>query len=77
MKLGHVGTYVFDGTMADLGRIDTSNTWAISNLRKAEELRKERKAEIENAKAVSEIENIQKQSESRKERRAKLKKKKS
>ena len=30
MKLGHIGTYVFDGTMADLGRVDTSNTWAIS-----------------------------------------------
>ena len=77
MKLGHVGTYVFDGTMADLGRIDQSNTWAAANLRKAEEIRKDRKVQIENAKAVNEIENIEKQSESRKERRSKVKKKNS
>ena len=77
MKLGHVGTYVFDGTMADLGRIDQSNTWAAANLRKAEEIRKDRKVQIENAKAVDEIENIEKQSESRKERRSKVKKKNS
>ena len=77
MKLGHIGTYVFDGTMADLGRIDTSNTWAASNMRKAEQARNDRKTEIENARAVQEIENIEKQSESRKERRSKVKKKKS
>ena len=77
MKLGHIGTYVFDGTMADLGRIDTSNTWAASNMRKAEQARNDRKTEIENARAVQEIENIEKQSESREERRPKVKKKKS
>ena len=77
MKLGHIGTYVFDGTMADLGRIDTSNTWAASNMRKAEQARNDRKMEIDNARAVQEIESIEKQSESRKERRSKVKKKKS
>ena len=75
MKLGHVGTYVFDGTMADLGRIDQSNQWAAANLKKAEELRSERKLQIENAKAVEEIETVQQRSESRKERRQKTKKK--
>ena len=77
MKLGHVGTYVFDGTMADLGRIDTSNTWAAANIKQATELRDNRVKQIENAKAVQEIETIEKQSESRKERRSKVKKKKS
>ena len=77
MKLGHIGTYVFDGTMADLGRVDTSNSWARKNMQQAQQLRNDRKTEIENAKAVQEIENIEKQSESRKERRSKVKKKNS
>ena len=74
MKLGHIGTYVFDGTMADLGRVDTSNEWANRNMQQAQQMRNDRKAEIENARAVQEIENIEKQSESRKERRKKVKK---
>ena len=74
MKLGHIGTYVFDGTMADLGRVDTSNAWAHKNMQQAQQVRNERKAEVENAKAVHEIENIQKQSQSRKERRKATKK---
>ena len=74
MKLGHIGTYVFDGTMADLGRIDTSNEWASANLKAADEARQGRLKAIENAKAVAEIENIEKKSESRKERRNKIKK---
>ena len=74
MKLGHIGTYVFDGTMADLGRVDTSNAWAQKNMQQAQQLRNDRKTEIENARAVQEIENIEKQSESRKERRKKVKK---
>ena len=40
----------------------------------AQQVRNERKAEVENAKAVHEIENIQKQSQSRKERRKATKK---
>ena len=74
MKLGHIGTYVFDGTMADLGRVDTSNSWAHKNMQQAQQMRNDRKSEIENARAVQEIENIEKQSESRKERRKKVKK---
>jgi len=74
MKLGHIGTYVFDGTMADLGRVDTSNEWANRNMQQAQQMRNDRKSEIENARAVQEIENIEKQSESRKERRKKVKK---
>ena len=84
MQLGHVGTYVFDGTMSDLGRIDTSNPWADKNMKESEKLRQKRlqevadaKARQENQQAVEEIENIQKQSESRKERRSKVKKKNS
>lgn len=77
MKLGHIGTYVFDGTMADLGRVDTSNAWAHKNMQQAQQLRNDRKTEIENARAVQEIENIEKQSETRKERRSKVKKKNS
>ena len=82
MQLGHVGTYVFDGTMSDLGRIDTSNPWADKNMRESDKLRQKRlqevadaKARQENQQAVDEIENIQKQSESRKERRKATKKK--
>ena len=50
MKLGHIGTYVFDGTMADLGRVDTSNAWAHKNMQQAQQVRNERKTEVENAK---------------------------
>ena len=44
------------------------------NMQQAQQVRNERKAEVENAKAVHEIENIQKQSQSRKERRKATKK---
>ena len=40
MKLGHIGTYVFDGTMADLGRVDTSNAWAHNNMQQAQQVKK-------------------------------------
>lgn len=76
MKLGHVGTYVFDGTMSDLGRIDPSNKWALKNMKQSQQMREDRKREVENARAVQEVEEIQKRSESRKERRSKTKKKK-
>ena len=46
-------------------------------MQQAQQMRNDRKAEIENARAVQEIENIEKQSESRKERRSKVKKKNS
>ena len=76
MKLGHIGTYVFDGSMADLGRIDQANPEAHANALKAAELREQRVLAKENAQAVAEIENIQKKGEARKERR-KAKKNKS
>ena len=76
MKLGHVGTYVFDGSMADLGRIDPSNQFAFKNMKQSQDIREGRLLEIENARAVKEVEEVQKRSESRKERRAKTKKKK-
>ena len=47
MKLGHVGSYVFDGTMADLGRIDQANPYAMTNLRDSEHLREQRKIKKE------------------------------
>ena len=76
MKLGHIGSYVFDGSMADLGRIDQANPEAHANAIKAAELREQRVLAKENAQAVAEIENIQKKGEARKERR-KAKKNKS
>ena len=76
MKLGHVGSYVFDGTMADLGRIDQANPYAMTNLRDSEHLREQRRIKKENEKAVEEVENIQKKTEKRSQKRKALKNKK-
>ena len=76
MKLGHVGSYVFDGTMADLGRIDQANPYAMTNLRDSEHLREQRKIKKENEKAVEEVEKIQKKTEKRSQKRKALKNKK-
>ena len=76
MKLGHVGSYVFDGTMADLGRIDQANPYAMTNLRDSEHLREQRKIKKENEKAVEEVEQIQKKTEKRSQKRKALKNKK-
>ena len=76
MKLGHVGSYVFDGTMADLGRIDQANPYAMTNLRDSEHLREQRRIKKENEKAVEEVEKIQKKTEKRSQKRKALKNKK-
>ena len=76
MKLGHVGSYVFDGTMADLGRIDQANPYAMTNLRDSEHLREQRRIKKENEKAVEEVEQIQKKTEKRSQKRKALKNKK-
>ena len=76
MKLGHVGSYVFDGTMADLGRIDQANPYAKTNLRDSEHLREQRRIKKENEKAVEEVEKIQKKTEKRSQKRKALKNKK-
>ena len=76
MKLGHVGSYVFDGTMADLGRIDQANPYAMNNLRDSEHLREQRRIKKENEKAVEEVEKIQKKTEKRSQKRKALKNKK-
>ena len=76
MKLGHVGSYVFDGTMADLGRIDQANPYAMTNLRDSEHLREQRRIKKENEKSVEEVEKIQKKTEKRSQKRKALKNKK-
>ncbi len=76
MKLGHVGSYVFDGTMADLGRIDQANPVAVENIKESERLRHDRQLRKENREAVAEVEKIQKKQESRSQKRKALKKKK-
>ena len=76
MKLGHVGSYVFDGTIADLGRIDQANPYAMNNLRDSEHLREQRRIKKENEKAVEEVEKIQKKTEKRSQKRKALKNKK-
>ena len=76
MKLGHVGSYVFDGTMADLGRIDQANPYAMTNLRDSEHLREQRRIKKEKEKAVEEVEKIQKKTEKRSQKRKALKNKK-
>jgi len=75
MKLGHVGTYVFDGTMAELGRIDTANPHALENMKEAQQLRENRRIRKENKIATDEIEQIQKKTMNRAERRKALKNK--
>lgn len=76
MKLGHVGSYVFDGTMADLGKIDPANPIALENMKESNSVRETRKLRKENRDAVNEIEKIQKKATSRTERRNALKNKK-
>ena len=76
MKLGHFGSYVFDCTMADLGRIDQANPYAMTNLRDSEHLREQRRIKKENEKAVEEVEKIQKKTEKRSQKRKALKNKK-
>ena len=76
MKLGHVGAYVFDGTMAELGRIDQANPHAMANLKEIEEIREARRIKKENEQAVAEVENIQKTTEKRSKKRKAIKNKK-
>ena len=76
MKLGHIGTYVFDGSMADLGRIDTSNPLAKSHQEQSQKLRAARIKVTEEAQAVKKIEDIEKVKTTRQERRKALRDKK-
>jgi hypothetical protein len=76
MKLGHVGTYVFDGTMADLGKIDPANPVALENMQESANMRNDRRIRNENKMAASEIEELQKKTINRNERRKALKNKK-
>ena len=76
MKLGHVGAYVFDGTMSELGRIDQANPQAMANLKEVEEIREARRIKKENEQAVAEVENIQKTTEKRSKKRKAIKNKK-
>lgn len=75
MRLGHIGTYVFDGAMADLGRIDTANDNARKNMQQMHDIRNARKLEKENQQAVKEIEEIEKVASKRSERRKNIKNK--
>jgi len=76
MRLGHVGTYVFDGTMADLGKIDPANPVALENMQESMNMRNDRRIRNENKIASSEIEELQKKTIHRNERRKALKNKK-
>ena len=76
MKLGHIGTYVFDGSMADLGRIDTSNPLAKTHQEQSQKLREARIKITEETEAVKKIENIEKVKGNRQERRKALRDKK-
>ena len=76
MKLGHIGTYVFDGSMADLGRIDASNNLARAHMEESQKLRTARMKVNEEAEAVQKIEDIQKIKTTRQERRKTLRDKK-
>jgi len=76
MKLGHVGAYVFDGAMSELGRIDQANPQAMANLKEVEEIREARRIKKENEQAVAEVENIQKTTEKRSKKRKAIKNKK-
>ena len=76
MKLGHVGAYVFDGTMSELGRIDQANPQAMANLKEVEEIREARRIKKENEQAVAEVENIQKTTEKRSKKSKAIKNKK-
>jgi hypothetical protein len=76
MKLGHVGTYVFDGSLAEFGRIDGANPIARENLIESKRVRDNRMLRKQNHQAVQEVENIQKKATNRAERRKALKNKK-
>jgi hypothetical protein len=76
MKLGHIGTYVFDGTMADLGRIDSSNELAKAHMEQSQKLRAARIKVTEETEAVHNIEQIEKIKGTRQERRKALRDKK-
>ena len=76
MKLGHIGTYVFDGSMADLGRIDSSNELARAHMEQSQKLREARIKVTEEAEAVQSIEQIEEKKSTRQERRKSLRDKK-
>lgn len=76
MRLGHIGTYVFDGTMADLGRIDASNAMAAQHMEQSQKLRQARMQVEADALAVKNIEHIQKKKTTRQERRKAMRDKK-
>ena len=76
MKLGHIGTYVFDGSMSDLGRIDHSNQLAREHQVQSQKLRQARIKVTEEAEAVRKIEQIEKVKTTRQERRQALRDKK-
>jgi len=76
MKLGHVGSYVFDGSMVELGRIDQANPVAVENMKESMVLRENRRIRRENRQATAEIEQVQKKTLNRSERRKALKNKK-
>ena len=76
MRLGHIGAYVFDGTMADLGRIDASNAMAAQHMEQSQKLRQARMQVEADALAVKEIEHIEKKKSTRQERRKAMRDKK-
>jgi hypothetical protein len=67
MKLGHIGTYVFDGSMADLGRIDSSNPMARAHQEQSQKLREARIKVEEEAQAVKQIEQLEEKKSTRQE----------
>jgi hypothetical protein len=67
---------VFDGTMADLGRIDSSNELAKAHMEQSQKLRAARIKVTEEAEAVQNIEKIEEKKSTRKERRKALRNKK-
>ena len=76
MKLGHIGSYVFDGSMSDLGRIDSSNQLAKAHMEQSQKLRAARMKITEEAEAVQSIEQIEEKKTTRQERRKALRNKK-
>ena len=76
MKLGHIGTYVFDGSMSDLGRIDSSNPLAKEHMEQSQKLRTTRIKVTEEAEGIKKVEEIEKIKGTRQERRKALRDKK-
>ena len=74
MELGHVGTYIFNGSMQSLGRIDVSSDENRKRLAQMSEIRKERKSQTEAAQRVANATEVKEKKESRAERRAKERK---